>query len=132
MKIGFINGCFDVLHVGHINILKFAKMNCDYLIVAIDSDDRIKKSKGSDRPFNKRDDRIEFLKSIRYVDEVLTFNTDQDLENILEKIKPDVMIEGEEYRNKKVIGSRFAKELKYFRRIDGYSTTKILESSTSR
>jgi rfaE bifunctional protein nucleotidyltransferase chain/domain len=132
MKVGFVNGCFDILHVGHVKLLSFAKTKCDYLIVAIDSDERVASLKGQDRPFNKLNDRASMLTAIRYVDEVRSFVTVSELESTIESIHPDVMIVGSDYENKKVIGAEFAKELLFFRRIDGYSTTKILENSSDR
>jgi len=130
--IGFINGCFDVIHIGHVEILKFAKQNCDYLIVALDTDERIKNSKGNSRPFNALHDRKKVIESIRYVDEVKVFSTDDELRKIIKEINPDVMIEGEEYKDKDIIGSENAKKILFFRRLNGYSTTKILENSSDR
>jgi len=130
--IGFVNGCFDVLHVGHIEMLKKCSDSADTLVVAIDSDLRIKKNKGIDRPFNNVQDRKKMLMSLKMVDVVFSFDTDQELENIVKCLNPDIMMVGEEYKNKKVIGSEYAKELKFFRRLDGYSTTKILQNTISR
>ena len=132
MKLGFVNGCFDVLHVGHIALFNFCKSFCDYLIVGIDSDERVGAHKGSNRPFNTSVDRMTMLRSIRLVDEVRVFSTDSELAQLIEGISPDVMVVGSDWKGKKVIGSEFAKELKFFRRINGYSTTKILESSSDR
>lgn len=132
MKIGFVNGCFDVLHVGHISLLEFCKSECDHLVVAIDSDEKVKASKGKDRPFNNLKDRITMLKSIRYVDEVRSFGSSEELEELVEYIRPDIMVVGSDWEGKQIIGSKFAKQLKYFRRLDGYSTTAILENTTNR
>ena len=130
--IGFINGCFDILHVGHIEMLKQCRGLTDSLVVAIDSDSRIKKNKGVDRPFNNMEDRKNMLMSLKMVDVVFSFNSDLELENLVKCLNPDIMMVGEEYRNKNVIGSQYAKELKFFRRIDGYSTTKILQNTSGR
>ena len=132
MKIGFVNGCFDVLHVGHISLLEFCKNQCDHLVVAIDSDEKVKASKGKDRPFNNLKDRITMLKSIRYVDEVKSFGSSEELEELVEYIRPDIMVVGSDWEGKEIVGSKFAKQLKYFRRLDGYSTTAILENTTNR
>lgn len=132
MKIGFVNGCFDILHIGHISLFEFSKSKCDFLIVAIDSDDRIKQNKGSKRPFNNLQDRMKMLASIRFIDEVTYFRTDEQLSDLVKKHNPDVMIVGEEYRDKCVIGSQYAKKILFFRKLDGYSTTKILEDSIDR
>ena len=74
MKLVWVNGCFDVLHRGHFEMLKYAKSFGDYLMVGIDSDQKVKKDKGNDRPFNSADDRKFALESIRHVDKVLIFN----------------------------------------------------------
>ena len=132
MKIGFVNGCFDILHVGHVKLLEFCKSQCDHLVVAIDSDEKVKASKGKDRPFNNLKDRITMLKSIRYVDEVESFGSSEELEELVEYIRPDIMVVGSDWEGKEIVGSKFAKQLKYFRRLDGYSTTAILENTTNR
>ena len=132
MKTVFVNGCFDVLHIGHIRLFKYAKTLGDYLIVALDSDIKIQKSKGSDRPFNSLNDRIEMLSALKFVNEIRVFSSNEQLEELVKTISPDFMVVGSDWEGKNVIGSSHAKELKFFRRIDGYSTTKILQSSVNR
>jgi len=126
------NGCFDILHRGHIELFKYAKSLGDHLIVGVDSDKRVKDSKGANRPINSLKDRIEILKSIKYIDEVVSFSSDKELDTEILLSKAEIMVVGSDYENKKVIGSRHAKELKFYRKIDGYSTTEILENSTGR
>ena len=109
-------------------MLKYAKSQGTFLIVGIDTDDRIKKAKGVFRPFNNQEDRMFFLESIKYVDHVEFFDTDEELEKKISLFKPDIMVVGSDYENKPVIGSQHAGELKFFKRIKGYSTTKILEN----
>jgi rfaE bifunctional protein nucleotidyltransferase chain/domain len=130
-KYVWVNGCFDVLHRGHIELFKYAKSLGDYLIVGVDGDERIRVSKGEDRPVNCLEDRMEMLRSIRYIDEVVEFNTDHELDTQVDHSGAEVMVVGLEYKDKKVIGSRHVKEVKFYRKIDGYSTTKILERSAS-
>ena len=101
------------------------------MIVAIDSDSRIQLNKGEDRPYNTLMDRKKMLMSLEMIDVVFSFNSDKELINLVKCLQPDVMMVGEEYRGKNVIGSQYAKDVKYFRRIDGYSTTKILQNSSS-
>ena len=132
MKIGFVNGCFDILHIGHIALLEYSKSICDYLIVAIDSDEKVMLNKGPNRPFNTSKDRMAMLRSIRYVDDVKVFSSASELSKLIQSVKPDIMVVGSDWEDKKVIGAEHAKELKFFRRIDGYSTTKILENSIDR
>ena len=132
MTVGFVNGCFDVLHIGHIKMLEYARHNCDYLIVALDSDERIKASKGDDRPYNNLQDRMYMIKSLKVVDEVKSFATNEELIDIIKQNSPDIMVVGEDWKGKDIIGSEHAKKLKYFRRIDGYSTTNILQYTSDR
>ena len=83
MKKIWTNGCFDVLHIGHIKMLQFARSLGDNLIVGIDSDKRVASLKGSDRPINNQNDRVEFLRSIKYVDDVFVFNSKENMCDIL-------------------------------------------------
>lgn len=132
MKTIFVNGCFDVIHRGHIELFKYAKSLGDFLIVAIDSDERVQQLKGLSRPFNHQHDRKMVLESIRYIDEVLFFNSEEELEKIIFKINPEFMVVGSDWRDKKVIGSQYAKALNFFDRVGSYSTTKILQGSSRR
>ena len=128
----FVNGCFDVLHIGHIRMLQYARSLGDYLFVAIDDDERVRSKKGIDRPYNNVYNREEMLKSIRYVDEIGIFSTDNELISLVKKTQPDIMIVGSDWQGKEIIGSEYSRELRFFGRIDGYSTTKILQHSSDR
>lgn len=132
MKKVFVNGCFDCIHRGHIHLLNYAKSLGDILYVGIDSDKRVKQLKGLTRPIHNQEDRKFLLENLKAVNRVLIFNTDEELENLVKIIEPDIMIVGSDYQNKRVIGSEYAKELKFFERIDGYSTTKIIQSIINR
>ena len=132
MRVGFVNGCFDLLHVGHIEMLEYAKSMCDHLVVAVDTDERVAQSKGPTRPFNNANDRQRMLIALKAVDETACFATDEELIAAVQRYSPDIMVVGSDWEGKKVIGSEHAKELKFYRKIDGYSTTKILEHSFSR
>ena len=127
MKKVWINGCFDILHRGHIELFKFAKDQGDIVIVGIDSDDRVKELKGPTRPINNQEDRKFFLEAIEFIDQVVIFDTENELIQKIAKIKPEIMIVGSDYRNKRVIGSENANRLVFFDRIGNYSTTNILE-----
>ena len=131
-KVVWVNGCFDVLHRGHIELFKYAKSQGDYLVVGIDTDDTIKRCKGDNRPFNKLEDRVIMLESIKYINEVVFFDSKLDLENKILLSGADVIVVGKEYEKKVVIGSELVDEVKFFERIDDYSTTKILEHSSNR
>ena len=130
MKISFVNGCFDVLHPGHIELLKYARSLGDYLIVAIDSDRKVAEMKGPERPIFSQHDRSAMLSAIRYVDIVHVFDTKEDLEQLLESIKPDTMVVGSDWKGKEVVGSQYAKQVRFFDRIGKYSTTKTVKHLT--
>lgn len=127
MKISFVNGCFDVLHPGHIELLKYARSLGDYLIVAIDSDRKVSEMKGPERPIFSQTDRSNMLSAIRYVDVIHVFDTKKELEDLLESIKPDIMVVGSDWKGKEVVGSCYAKEVRFFDRIGEYSTTKTVK-----
>ena len=129
MKTVWTNGCFDILHRGHIELFKYAKSLGDYLIVGVDTDEKVKKDKGSDRPINSIDDRIVMLESIIFIDEVVWFESTEGLENLVKKISPDAMVIGSDWRGKSVIGQEYTKELIFFDRIGSYSTTNILKNN---
>jgi D-beta-D-heptose 7-phosphate kinase/D-beta-D-heptose 1-phosphate adenosyltransferase len=123
----FVNGTFDILHKGHLELLNYAKSKGDILYVAIDTDQRVKEKKGESRPINNQNDRAEFLINLKSVDYVVLFNTDEELEYLVKSIEPDIMVVGSDWIGKTVIGSEHAKELKFFNRLDGYSTTNTIE-----
>ena len=131
-SIGFTNGCFDILHVGHIHMLEYIKKNCDYLVVGIDSDRRVKENKGSDRPVNTEENRTYMLESLRCVDAVFIFDSDDGLIQLVKETAPDLMVVGSDYKNKRVIGGEYAKNVVFFERIDGFSTTEIIQCSALR
>jgi D-beta-D-heptose 7-phosphate kinase/D-beta-D-heptose 1-phosphate adenosyltransferase len=120
------NGCFDILHRGHIELFKYAKSLGDYLVVGVDDDERVRASKGESRPINKLEDRMEMLQSIRYIDEVVSFDIDRELDTQILLSGASIIVVGSDYKNKKVIGQRHCTELKFFDRIGEYSTTNIL------
>ena len=128
MKKVFVNGCFDILHPGHISLFKYAKSLGDIVLVAIDTDARVMSLKGRSRPINSLKERTIMLECIKYIDKVVSFDSDKSLEKIVKEYNPDIMVVGSEYKDKKVIASEFAKEVKYFEKIKGYSTTKTIKN----
>ena len=130
-KIIWTNGCFDVLHRGHIELFKYAKSLGDELIVGIDSDEKVKKDKGKFRPINTMRDRKFILESIKYIDKVITFNSTQGLEDTIETILPNIMVIGSDWKGKTVIGQQYTDELIFFDRIGDYSTTNILNGESN-
>ena len=122
------NGCFDILHRGHIELFKYAKSLGTKLYVGIDSDEKVKLDKGIDRPFNTLEDRKIMLESIKFIDQVFIFDSAKELEEMVKTISPDIMVIGSDWRGKKVTGQQYTKKLKFFNRVIGYSTTNILEN----
>lgn len=127
MKKVWVNGCFDVLHRGHIELLQYAKSQGDQLVVGIDFDERVKAAKGESRPFNTFEDRKFLLESLECVDKVVGFGTDFQLRNCIEREEPFCMIVGSDWEGKEIIGREHVKVVFYFSRIGNYSTTNILE-----
>lgn len=132
MKNIFVNGCFDIIHRGHIELFKYAKSLGGLLHVAIDSDERVKQKKGNSRPVNTQQDRLFILQSLKYIDLVYIFDSDNELVSLIKDIKPDIMIVGSDWKNDKIIGSEYARELRFFERIERYSTTKLIQSIAYR
>ena len=107
--IGFTNGCFDVLHIGHLYLIEQSKKYCDYLILGLNSDESIKRIKGKKRPINDESFRMKLLKSLNLVDEVIIFSEDTP-EKLIREIKPDVLIKGSDYKEEEIVGSSFVKD----------------------
>jgi rfaE bifunctional protein nucleotidyltransferase chain/domain len=130
MKTVFTNGVFDIIHRGHVELLEFCKTQGDYLIVAIDSDDRVKKTKGMSRPINAAEDRKKILLSFRSVDEVFVFDTHDELKNLHASLKPDVVVKGSDWSYDHIMkhdGICSHSQLILFNRIGDYSSTRIIE-----
>jgi D-beta-D-heptose 7-phosphate kinase/D-beta-D-heptose 1-phosphate adenosyltransferase len=126
----FVNGTFDVLHLGHLAMLNFAKTLGDHLTVAIDSDARVKRLKGSNRPINNSDERKTLLENLKAVDTVKIFDTDQELIDIIRQC--DIMVKGGDYKNLPIIGKNQISEIILFDRIDGYSSTQKIQDIINR
>ena len=128
-KIVFTNGCFDVLHVGHINLLEKAKKLGDKLIVGVNSDLSVKKLKGKDRPINNLSSRMKMLQSLECVDHVLPFDEDTPL-NLIELLRPDVLVKGSDYSVDEIVGSKevqaWGGQVLTVDLVDGYSTSALL------
>lgn len=126
----FTNGCFDLLHIGHIELLKYAKSLGDYLVVGINSDKSVKKLKGSLRPINNQLTRKMILESIKYIDEVIIFDEDTPLE-VIKQIQPNIIVKGGDYKKEDVVGYEFEKmgllKVELFNYIANVSTTSIIK-----
>jgi rfaE bifunctional protein nucleotidyltransferase chain/domain len=132
MKKIIVNGSFDMLHLGHIRLLKYAKSLGDYLVVCTDTDRRIKELKGASRPIQDQVERVEMLSSLRVVDEVRIFDSEEALESIIKNYQPDIMVKGSDYRGQRIVGEEYCKEIIFFERIDGYSTTNTIKNIANR
>jgi D-beta-D-heptose 7-phosphate kinase/D-beta-D-heptose 1-phosphate adenosyltransferase len=125
MKI-WVNGTFDVMHIGHIKLLEHAS-SLGIVRVGLDTDERIKEKKGLNRPVNTLQDRIDFMKSIKYVDSVVSFGSNEELEKRIEEWGADVMVIGDDYKYHEIIGSQLVERISFFDKIENKSTTKILK-----
>lgn len=124
-KVVFTNGCFDILHVGHISYLQKAKELGDILIVGLNSDRSVKALKGDPRPVNEQNDRAKMLAALECVDFVVIFDDDTP-HDLIKALKPDILVKGADYTGKKVVGSEFAKETKLIEFVEGKSTTNLI------
>ena len=121
----WVNGSFDILHLGHIRLLEYANLFGN-VRVGIDTDERIKEKKGKDRPYNTLEDRVEFLYSLKYVNSVVTFNSNEELIKNIREYNPDIMVIGDDYNYNNIVGIEYIPEVKFFPKVEGKSTTKIL------
>lgn len=126
-RVVFTNGCFDVLHKGHLTLLKEARSLGDKLIVGLNSDDSIKRLKGNNRPFNNVNTRREQLELIPYVDEVVVFEEDTPYE-LIKELTPDLIVKGGDYTVEEIVGHDLA-PVHIVPTVEGYSTTKIIEAA---
>jgi D-beta-D-heptose 7-phosphate kinase/D-beta-D-heptose 1-phosphate adenosyltransferase len=131
MKI-IVNGTFDILHRGHVELLEYAKGLGEFLLVCIDTDRRVTELKGQDRPVNNQDDRQFMLNGLKSVDAVWTFDSEEDLEQICKMYQPDIMVKGSDYQGKRIVGAKHCKEIKFVELVDGYSTTNIIQRIANR
>ena len=134
-KIVFTNGCFDLLHVGHIRYLSQAKKLGDFLIIGLNSDRSVKKLKGKDRPINSFEDRATLLSALNSVDLVIKFK-EQTPENLIKDIVPDVLVKGGDYNIEDIVGYQIViqnggqvKTLSFY---DGYSSTNYIDKINKR
>jgi glycerol-3-phosphate cytidylyltransferase len=134
MKTGFACGVFDLFHAGHVLMLKECKEHCDYLIVALNTAENISGeiNPGKREPVYTVEERKLIMESCRYVDEVMTYGSEDELEKILSQKKIDIRFLGEDYKGKPITGAGLNIEIHYTNRQHGYSTTKIVEKLRSR
>lgn len=123
----FTNGVFDLLHPGHIRLLKWAKSFGDYLIVGLNSDSSVKRLKGNSRPIMPENDRFEILSSIKYVDKVIIFSEDTPYE-LIKRIRPNIIVKGGDYTKETVVGRDLVDRVFIVKYDAHFSTTKLIES----
>ena len=128
----FVNGTFDLLHRGHIELLNYAQSQGGHVCVGIDTDDRVREKKGPTRPIHNQEERKFFLENLKAVDEVRFFSNDKELEGLVKSYQPDIMIVGSDWKGKSVIGSYWAAKLIFFDRIGEYATTKTIQDIINR
>ena len=128
-RIAFTNGCFDILHYGHIKYLQDAKRASDVLVLGLNSDASVKKIKGKKRPLNKQTDRGRVLAALSCVDYITVFNQDTPLK-LIKLLRPDILIKGGDWKADKIIGAEFVKsyggQVKTIPYLKGYSTTGLI------
>lgn len=128
-KIVFTNGCFDLLHIGHVKYLKEAKSKGDFLIVGINSDESVKRLKGPTRPIQNENDRSEILAALESVDATVIFTEDTP-ENLIKMVHPDVLVKGGDWKIHQIVGGEFVQgyggQVLSLMFIDGKSTTSIV------
>ena len=125
-KIIFTNGCFDILHAGHVKYLEEAKRYGDILILGLNADSSVRKLKGPTRPINNQDDRAYILASLESVDYVVIFEEETPYE-LIKLIQPHVLVKGGDYEGKEIVGQDIAQELRLVQFVDGKSTSKIIQ-----
>jgi rfaE bifunctional protein nucleotidyltransferase chain/domain len=126
MKTVFTNGCFDILHRGHIDYLERSRNLGDRLIVGINSDASVRRLKGNSRPIHNEEDRRYMLQSIRWVDHVYIFDEDTPYK-LIERIQPDILTKGGDYSLAHIVGRDVAKVTIALNSVKGYSTTDIIK-----
>ncbi len=131
-KIVFTNGCFDLLHVGHVRYLQEAKSCGELLVVGVNSDDSVKRLKGPTRPIQNENDRAEILSALACVDYVVLFSEDTPAQ-LIEQVRPNVLVKGGDWKPEQIVGSSFVMsyggEVKSLQFVEGRSTTIIIEKS---
>lgn len=127
-----VNGTFDILHRGHLELLDYAKSCGGYLLVAIDTDSRVSELKGTSRPINSQYDRKFHLEMLKPVDQVVLFDSEEELIKIIQDYKPHIMVKGSDYKGRSIVGATYVPEIIYYERIGAYSTTKTIQDIINR
>ena len=129
--VAFTNGCFDILHAGHVSILEFSRNQADVLVLGINSDASVKRLKGPSRPINCQEDRALVCASLQAVDAVVLFEQDTPYE-LIKLVKPDVLVKGADYKVENVVGREFAKKVALYPILEGRSTTNTINKAARK
>ena len=129
-KVVFTNGCFDILHKGHVTYMRKAASLGDVLVLGLNSDASVKRLKGDSRPLNSEMDRAEVLAALEFIDYIVIFDEDTPYE-LIKAVQPDVLVKGGDYKIEDVVGADIARKTVLIDFVDGYSTTKTIESMKS-
>lgn len=121
-----VNGTFDILHRGHIEMLNYAKKQGQYLLVAIDTDLRVAELKGSGRPINNQEDRKFHLENLMSVNEVQFFDSKEQLIDIMKSFKPDLYVKGSDWQGKSIEATNYCNQVIFYNRVNNYSTTNTI------
>ena len=124
-NIVFTNGCFDILHSAHIELLQFSKKQGNLLVVGLNDDNSIKRLKGDERPINDINERSKILSLFDFVNYIIIFSEDTPL-NVIKNLKPNILVKGSDYKDKIIIGSEFANKTILFDFINGKSSTNVI------
>lgn len=128
-----VNGTFDILHRGHLELLNFARSQGTTVLVAIDSDRRVAELKGAGRPINHQEDRKFHLQNLKSVDIVVTFDNQEQLEDIMQSWRPDVYVKGSDWKkDTQSTAHKYCDKVIYYDRVGDYSTTKTIQDITNR
>ena len=125
MKV-MVNGTFDILHRGHLQMLQYARSLGDHLLVAIDTDRRVKELKGQSRPINNQEDRKFYLENLMAVNEVQFFDSKEQLIDIMKAYKPEVYVKGSDWQGKSVEATNYCNNVIFYNRVGDYSTTNTI------
>lgn len=126
----FVNGTFDIIHRGHIEMLNFARQQGDWLTVGIDGDERVKQLKGPTRPINSVNERWFLLMNLKPVNEVFVFNSDEELTKLISE--HDAMVKGSDYIGKDIVGQEVCNEIIFFNLVKGYSSSETIKRIINR
>ncbi len=130
MSLIFTNGCFDIIHRGHIDLLEFCSTLGETVVVGLNSDKSVKGLKGENRPVFSQEDRKKVLESLKFVNKVIIFDEDTPY-NVIKSLKPDIIVKGGDYKEREVVGNDLCKVV-IFKYVDGYSTTKTIKNISDR